>query len=363
MTKSGLNTNKLLSSIYYDLDSPASYSGINAIIREAKRRNSKVSIKDVKKFLQEQEVYTLHKPVRRKFKRNRVVAAGFDTDWQADLCDMQKLKKENDGYGYILTCVDVLSKFSWAIPVKTKRPIDVIEAFSQILNCGRKPWRLMTDKGKEFLGRDFQNFLYKQDIIHFTSQNEDIKCAIAENYNRKLKTRLWKYFSKIRNYRWIDVLPKIVSAINKSYHRSIKCRPIDVNSTNSQEIWCRLYGDLFNKPVFQFNIGDSVRISKYKHVFEKGYLPNFTTEIFTVTQKIEREPPVYKLSDKNKEPIDGVFYGAELVKVVERDNIYRIESILERRTRKGIKEILVKWEGYDKQFNQWIKESDVVTTI
>jgi len=361
-TKDGFHTEKLLSKIYYDLDSPASYSGIDAILREAKRHNPSISQKDVKHFLQEQEVYTLHKPIKRKFKRNRVVAAGLDTDWQADLCDMQKLKKENDGYAYILTCIDVLSKYAWAIPVHTKRPTDVLVAFKEILKDGRKPWKLMTDKGTEFLGREFQKYLYENDIQHFTSQNDDIKCSIAENYNRKLKTRLWKHFSRIRNYRWIAVLPKIAAAINKSYHRSIKCRPIDVNDDNYETIWHRLYDDS-HQIVCKFKVGDSVRISKYKHIFEKGYLPNFTTEIFTVTQHIPRKPPVYRIADKNNDLVEGVFYEPELVKVVESDDIYRIEEILQRHTRKGIKEVFVKWEGYPKQFNQWIKESDIISTI
>jgi len=290
------------------------------------------------------------------------VAAGLDTDWQADLCDMQKLKKENDGHAYILTCIDVLSKYAWAIPVQSKRPTDVVDAFTEILKSGRKPWRLMTDKGKEFLGRDFQKFLHDNDIQHFTSENEDIKCSIAENYNRKLKTRLWKHFSHVRNYHWIDVLPKIADAINNSYHRSIRCRPVDVNADNYKHIWHRLYADL-KKTVYKFSAGDTVRISKYKHIFEKGYLPNFTTEIFTVMQQIPRNPPVYRIADKHNEMVEGVFYEHELVKVVETDNIYRIEKVLQHRTRKGIKELLVKWEGYPEQFNQWVKERDVISTI
>ena len=113
---------------------------------------------------------------------------------------------------------------------------------------------------------------------------------------------------------------------------------------------------------FQFNVGDKVRIAKYKGVFEKGYLPNFTEEIFTIKYKISSQPPTYRIQDCDKEEISGVFYEPELVKVVKTDDIYKIEKVLRKRKRKGQTELLVKWLGYPDKFNQWIKESDLRIT-
>ena len=353
---------QLLSEVYYDTKSPACFSSINAVYNEAKNRNKKVTRKQVVEFLQKQPTYTKHKPARRKFARNKTVPIGLDTDWQADLCDMQKIKGENDGFAYILTCIDVLSRFAWAVPIKTKSPKYVCPAFEKILESGRKCWRLATDKGTEFLGQPFQDLLSEKDINHIIPKNE-VKCAVVERYNRTLKSRLWRAFTKNRNFRWVDILPNIVMAINNSKNRITGCTPSSVNFSNATQLWLRLYGKPKQVPDFKFNIGDNVRILRTKSLFEKGYLQNFTTEIFTVCERLNRNPPVYRIKSHNGEILQGTFYTNELVKIVKTNDIYDIEKILKTRTRKGIKELLVKWDGYNCKENSWIKASDLVSPI
>ena len=360
----------LLRDVYYNLSSPAAYGGVSAIYKEAKRRDPLIKFSDVENFLQRQDTYTLHKPIRRNFDRNRMVAVGIDSDWQADLCDVQKIQKHNDGYNYILTVIDVLSKFAWAVPIRNKKPETVAQAFDKILkSSGRKPWRLYTDNGTEFRGKPFQDFLFRKDIQYISSQSPDVKAAVAERYNRTLKTRLWKHFSHKSTLRYVDALPRIVDAINHSYHRSIKRRPVDVTRENESEVYQTLYGKVHGRlsekksqAKFKFEIGDKVRIGKYKHVFAKGYLPNFTEEIFTVTNRFDKQPPVYKICDYLGEAVSGIFYESELVKVVKPDEIYKIEKILKtRRGKGGVVEHLVKWLGYPTKFNQWIPRSDLKT--
>ena len=84
----------------------------------------------------------------------------------------------------------------------------------------------------------------------------------------------------------------------------------------------------------ELRVGDFVRISKTKRNFEKGYLPNWTQELFRVTGVIKSQSPVtYKIEDLDGEPIKGTFYSQELQRV-DRDQIYEIESVLDRRKRK-----------------------------
>ena len=192
---------KLLDSIYYNTASPACYGGIDAVFREAKIDAPGIRRKDVKEYLERQNTYTLHKPLQRKFRRNKIVAIGIDSHWQADLCDMQKLAKYNEGYKFILTCIDVFSKYGWAQPVKDKTPEKVKDAFLKILKQGRKPWWLFTDRGKEFLGKPFQDLMEKKMIIHYVASSfPDVKCPNVERYNRTLKTRLWKYFTQRKTF-------------------------------------------------------------------------------------------------------------------------------------------------------------------
>lgn len=308
--------NKLLQDVYYSKNSPGAYSGTRTVYREAKKKNPRVTLTQVENFLRNQETYTLHKPVRRKFPRNKVIPLGLDTDWQADLADMYSLAKYNNGNKYLLTCVDVFSKFAWAVPLKNKKPETVSKAFTSILRKSkRKPWRLMTDKGKEFVGQPFQQLMKKYGINHFTANNPDIKAPNVERYNRTLKSRLWKYFSNKKTFRYLEILQPVVDAINHSVSRTTGYAPVDIDSKNENKVWEETYAPKrIILPSFHFKVGDRVRMSKEKKHFEKGYLPNYTKEIFVVTDRIPRLPPVYKLKDANNESIEGVFYASELSK-------------------------------------------------
>ena len=122
-------------------------------------------------------------------------------------------------------------------------------------------------------------------------------------------------------------------------------------------VWYNTYGDFlledFGEP--KLKVGNTVRISKYKTVFAKGYLPNYTEELFKIKQIIYTKPIVYKLADLMDEDIDGYFYEEELSYVPNPGEIeYKIEKVLKRKKVKGKEMILVKWKGYPDKFNEWI---------
>ena len=120
--------------------------------------------------------------------------------------------------------------------------------------------------------------------------------------------------------RYIDVLPDLVDSYNRSKHRSIQKKPINITQNNEREVWHTLYGKRGNEETikYKFEIGDQVRISKMKRTFEKGYLPNFSKEIFTISQQVPRQPPVYKLKDYDQEELSGTFYNEELQKLLKK---------------------------------------------
>ena len=113
------------------------------------------------------------------------------------------------------------------------------------------------------------------------------------------------------------------------------------------------------KGKFQFRVGDQVRISKARRIFKKGYLPSWTEEIFTISQRIDRSPPVYRLKDLMGEDIAGIFYGQELQKVIKTDDVFRVEKVIKERTRKGKKEYLIRWLGYPSKFDSWLQAADL----
>ena len=101
-------------------------------------------------WLMKQDRYTLHKPLCRNFKRNRVLVGSIDQQWQMDLADMQSMQKFNNGYRYLLICIDVFSKYAWVVPLKNKTGPLLVEAFKIILANGRKPEKIMMDQAQSF---------------------------------------------------------------------------------------------------------------------------------------------------------------------------------------------------------------------
>ena len=150
-----------------------------------------VSLPQIKQWLSVQDTYTLHRPVRRKFRRRRVVVGGIDHQWQADLVDVSRIKQHNRGYTFLLTCIDVLSKYAWVVPIKNKTSASLVQAFKTILRSGRKCLRLQTDKGLEFTNRPMQQLLKDHQIEFFTTENEDIKASIVERFNQMLQAKMW----------------------------------------------------------------------------------------------------------------------------------------------------------------------------
>jgi hypothetical protein len=339
---------------YQDPSHPGSFGGVDALFRASR---GKISRKVIQSWLKGVDAYTLHKPVSRNFPTNRVIVHAIDQQWQADLVDLSSLQKYNQGFRYLLTCIDILSKYAWAIPLKTKQGEDIVNAF-KIIFQERKPKSLQTDQGTEFKNVKFQSFLKRNNVRFFTTFNST-KASIVERFNRTLKTKMWKYFTNNHTYRYIDVLDKMLQSYNHTYHSSIKRTPAEVNIDNERDVWFTLYGDTKpSPPECTFQVGDVVRVSKHKLMFEKGYETNWSEELFIVTECIRRIPPVYRIKDLLDENIQGTFYAQELQKVSVKEE-FTVEKILKKRTRKGQVEYFVKYRGYPNKFNQWIPSSNV----
>ena len=112
--------------------------------------------------------------------------------------------------------------------------------------------------------------------------------------------------------------------------------------------------------LFKFKVGDWVRISKYSTIFAKGYLPAWTQEIFTIAKRYSTKPVVYSLIDDHGDELTGTWYEPELQKVKNKNETYKIESIVGQRKVNGKIQYLVKWLGYDSDFNSYVNKSDLI---
>ena len=169
----------------------------------------RLPLKKAQRVLEQDLAYTLHKPRRRRFPTVPVIVGGLDDQWVADLVEVQPLAKYNRGIRYLLTVLDVLSKYAWVQPLKDKTGVALVHAFEKILKGRRHPNRLQTDRGKEFYNRTFQRWLDEQDIQHFSTEG-DAKASVVERFNRTLKERLYRYFTATNTLRFDDVLPELV---------------------------------------------------------------------------------------------------------------------------------------------------------
>ena len=353
----GKDVDNYLSDLYYNLDNPESYSSIEKIFRAGKKKFPKLGKKEVKKWFEKQSTATLHKPVRFKFPRNKTVVMKIGDQIQVDLCDMRNIVKHNDGYNYLLTGIDCFSRVGFGEKVKNKSGKEIEKALSHIFKTN--PFRrLQTDKGREFLNSDVKQLLKNTNTELWLSENDDVKAALVERFNRTLKNRMYKYFTANNTKKWINVLPKLVNNYNNTVHRSIKKKPINVKKRDQIEIQRILYPPAPVKSV-QLDINDFVRISKAKKTFRKGYLPNWSIEIFKIISKFKRTRPVFEIADLNGNKIKGKFYAEELVKTQMPDD-FQIEKIIrEKRERNGKMKYLVKWLGYDSSFNSWVDQNQV----
>ena len=198
-----------LSSVYYNPKRTGGLGGVERLYRDVKKDGKyNISRAQLKKWLMKQDTYTLHKPARRHYKRNRVIVGGIDELWQMDLADMQSIASNNDGYRYLLVCIDVFSKYVWVIPLKNKTSPALVTAFRIILELGRKPQKIQTDQGTEFFNKHFKALMKEEEIQLYNTYNET-KASVVERVIRTLKTRMWRYFTAKKTMRYIDVLPDL----------------------------------------------------------------------------------------------------------------------------------------------------------
>ena len=345
----------MLSEIYYDPKHPAGLGSLDALASAAG-----VSKKRVEAWSRAQPTYTLHRQARKRYPTRAYIVSNVDDQWQVDLADMVQVARHNRGYHYILTVIDIMSRYAWARPLKSKRGTEVAAAFRSIFREGRIPKRVQSDQGKEFENAQVRALFAQHDIELFSVKSQ-FKCSLVERYNRTLKTRIWRYFTAQNTKTWIRVLPDLVHSYNHRVHRTIRMRPVDVTPQNAMALWHRLHGRRRAGAVPRdIQVGDRVRISKVKSVFDKGYLPNWTDEEFFVDSiNTKYAPTMFTLRDAAGEVIDGSFYRHEIQPIARADEVYLVERILRRQRRRGEMWYFVKWRGYPTSMNSWVRRRDM----
>ena len=226
-----------LSNAYVDPSQPRSFTGINAF---AKAQG--ISRAKAKGQLQQLLSYTLHKPRRPRFPTLLTMVFATNEQFVMDLVNLQILAKWNQGYKYLLTVIDVLSKYAWVEPLKSKSAAALVDALEKLwARLGSRQTQNVQNAGGEFYNAKVQAFFRKQGVNHFSTHG-DPHGSVVERWNRTLKTKMYRYFTAKNTLKYIDVLLTLVKTYNHTVHSSIKEKPVNVTTKNEHEIWYRLYG-------------------------------------------------------------------------------------------------------------------------
>ena len=345
---------KILKNKAFDIAKDPKYDGYQRGLASMvyKFFDSKVSGSGAKLIPEnEQLAEELHKPIIRKIEKRKVYSTFKDNIWGVDLADMQLLSKYNKGIRFLLCVIDIFSKYAWVVPLRDKKGISIVKAFQSILkqsNSSQKPNKIWIDKGSEFYNAYFKKWLRDNNIVMYSIHSEG-KSVVAERFIRTLKSKIYKYMTSISKNVYIDKLDDIVDECNNTYHTAIKMKPIDVKDNT----YINTSKEINNKDP-KFKVGDHVRISKYKSIFPKRYMPNYSEEVFVIKKIKNTIPWTYVINDLNGEEIIGTFYKKELQKTSQEE--FRIEKVIRR---KGDK-LYVKWKGYDNSFNIWIDKKYII---
>ena len=120
--------------------------------------------------------------------------------------------------------------YSWVIPLKDKNGITITQVFQKILDeAERKTNKIWVDKGSKLFKTSLNSWIETNNIEMYSMHNEG-KSVVTERFIRTLKNQIWKYMTSVSKNLYIDKLRHIVEKCNKTFHRTIKMKPVDVRS-------------------------------------------------------------------------------------------------------------------------------------
>ena len=327
-----------------------------------------ISPKKATQLLQQVDSYVLHKEYKKPSKYNPYYVYKRRDLIQADLIDLRDLKSANDGVSFILLMIDVFSRKVWLYPLRRKTAVEVRDAIKQWLDSlpGRKVKVYMTDYGTEFKNAAVKKLFAERGIeqrfAHGTS-----KSCFAERANKTIQLLVYKWLSDQETTRYIDQLQNFAKTYNKRGHRSLQFMSPNQADKPSNERYVRGLNMSRTSKVQRkepkYQLGDLVRIktdSSKISSSRRAYAEQYKGEYFVIVH-INRTLPIpmyYLKSLDDQNVLEGGFYGSELSKT--QGNVFKIEQVLRRRTRRGKRELLVKWKYFGPQWNEWIPEENVV---
>ena len=320
----------LVSKIYHNVANPAGYSNPKSVWLQAQKIDHAITLAQVKNIMRGIPTYTLHRTVKRVPTTRKYLSSGLNHYFQIDLFVLNQTAAKSNAYKYILFCIDTFSRKLFARPLKTKGGENVASALRSIIkeNNSIPPQYILSDKGTEFSNSVVQQLFKDYGIKHFTSENV-YHAAMVERTIRTLREKFGRYMTDKKTLVFIPKLQNFVNAYNQAPHSALpkSMSPGQVSPHNEFKVWQHQFSRYFRRaPKYyggsKLTVGDVVRISKFQNKFRKSSDTTFTEELFVITHVLETKPRTYKLASLGDgEPIDGVFYKEEILRVYQNENV------------------------------------------
>ena len=272
---------------------------------------------------QQQLAKEVFSPRITKFRRQRIIPLYKDETWSADLIDKSSLSKYNNNYKFILTVIDIFTKYAWTIPLKNKSGLSITNGFKIALSENpqggsepKKPEKLWVDRGSEFYNKIFKSLLKEYGTgkaasgIELYSTYSDLKAVFIERFNRTFLHIINKPMFINGDGNWVNILNDAVVTYNKNIHSTINMTPVDASNNPDKVKYTFRVKNI--KP--KLNVGDYVRNVDKRNIFSKVYTSNWNRELFKVNEVLKPQPPTNKIADMDGEIIEGKYYEQELLK-------------------------------------------------
>jgi transposase InsO family protein len=228
-----------IDSIYTNVNNRISYAGRDKVFNELKHMYQNISRRDIGDYIKSNEINQLHTPIKLQNTNKPIISTSSYQRFQIDLVDLSSLLyKDGNRRSYILTCIDIYSKFAWCKALPNKEGPTVANSLNDILNeANASPKIIQTDNGSEFKSNEFETLLKNNNIKHIFSSPYNPKAnAIIERFNGTLKRRLEKYLSHLENKNWVSILDQTVNNYNNEIHSTTGYKPVYLDEVGEDHI-------------------------------------------------------------------------------------------------------------------------------
>lgn len=320
-----------------------SRNGIYSFFNIASSKYIGISRLDVKKFLQNQENYQIHKTYNKKHIVNKpIITHRCGERLAIDLIILDKLGNVNSGYKYALTCIDAFTKYAWVFPLKTRELPTIIKHVSEVLE-DLKPVEVSVIQADNEMNKNVFKEAFEPLAITllFSKPYTPQTNGCIERFNGTLKRMMYAYFTQYNTKNWVSVLSEIVQCYNNTKHSTTQRIPrvlleeaksssmdlrklhkdVHANIVRKAEAMTKRWGltPEMIKARDKLKKGDHVRIVRKKQIFDKSYINQNSKQIYEVRRKFKDGR--FEVSDGKR--IVGLFYINEVLRV----NINKLQEV------------------------------------